>query len=227
MHRGNPSMSKLAVWVDCLPKVYAFICGLYVKGLYLCVCVYTVYISLFVDVNKHFVLTQLNIFSLATIIRPLCSHRSRCRALLRARQRGESLCALLHSAGAQWDQQPSLHMGLQDKGKPQHWELLSDHFGTCSLVHTCKANNLFLTTFGLSLFDYRLTTGLASKWRTLQPWTSHRATYLVRGRCPVVLLVSRMPALSDSYIFKIGKSLNPHFCSVQTGEDEAAFEICW
>lgn len=101
--------------------------------------------------------------------------RPRCRAVLRARQRGESLCPVLHPAGAQWDQQPSLHLAFQDKG----------NLSTQSHRLITSINASMTSSFCI----YRLITDLASTWRTLLPWTNHRATSPVRGRCPMFPLV--------------------------------------
>lgn len=88
---------------------------------------------------------DLNIFSLATISCPMSSSRPRCRAVLCARQRGESLCSLLHPACAQWDQQPSLHMAFQDKGKwSQHLELSINRLQSINSSTTFVYHSLFI-----------------------------------------------------------------------------------
>lgn len=137
-------------------------------------------VSCFMSVMVVFLLmlnidpTDLHLFSSATTLSPLCLSRPRCRAVLCARQRGESLRSLLHAAGAQWDQQPSLHMAFQDKGTSCHLEL--------SIPHPQGFDPSQTVACRWSL--HRLTTDLASSWRTPLPWTSLGATSPVRGRCP-------------------------------------------
>lgn len=144
--------------------------------------IFYVHYCCFSSLMLNMVYIDLHCFLLAATLSPLCSSRPRCGAVLCARQRGESLRSLLHPAGAQWDQQPSLHMAFQDKGTSRCLELSIHHPQGFDLTRTVACR----------WFLHRLTTDLASSWRTLLPWTSLGATSPLRGRCPVSPLVCQI-----------------------------------
>lgn len=87
---------------------------------------------------------------------PLYVCRSGCRAVLCEGWCGESLCSLLHTASAQRDQQPALHLALQEQGlarssEPQPPDMSSNYLGAKKIAFLC----CLLHLVGMCIFIMR------------------------------------------------------------------------